>query len=467
MKNREITPDFIAQVTYKTSEEGGRKTPASSGYRPQVKFPFSKDMTSGTQRFIDKEIVYPGEKVKVEITMLSPQLFENQLEIGMDFELREGATIVATGIILDILNGKLVKEATLLEKLESIGIDDFKYCICQYDVGFIPRWNDEEENIIIVVIRENEKGFHELEVFFTDLHEEETLGEKVFEMNFLDKKIDASAIVNKSICDELMPDQDFKFSKKKNGYLIEDFHIASKLFFRIVDLIIDKKPSFKLDSTPIQEDPVYTEIKKVLRGELMIDTLKKELIYWIHNRFKIEVLHIVYDTIHDGELYRINVIVKTRDEVESMRSSDFNYKKSYQEEIENAYVNIYGKESVMNTGLYRRLFVCYTSFHDLHVQYNTQFITSEEVREIINHFSDIEIWNILDFHGGIFVCLYTQEQVKNLDADTIEKLKKHIYSVEKKYDEFDKLTEENFSINFISKETIDNDYNGHFINLFR
>jgi hypothetical protein len=36
------SPDFIAELKYRITEEGGRKTPVfKTGYRPQVKFPFS------------------------------------------------------------------------------------------------------------------------------------------------------------------------------------------------------------------------------------------------------------------------------------------------------------------------------------------------------------------------------------------------------------------------------------------
>ena len=46
-----------------TTEQGGRKTPAFSSYRPQVKFDFTEMQKSGQQTFIDKETVYPGDKV--------------------------------------------------------------------------------------------------------------------------------------------------------------------------------------------------------------------------------------------------------------------------------------------------------------------------------------------------------------------------------------------------------------------
>ena len=102
--------DFIAELTYFTTEQGGRKTPARSGYRPQVKFDFSESQTSGQQTFIDKEIVYPGEKVLAKIKVISPHFFSDSLEEGMKFEFREGARIIGIGELKNIINDRLEKK---------------------------------------------------------------------------------------------------------------------------------------------------------------------------------------------------------------------------------------------------------------------------------------------------------------------------------------------------------------------
>jgi predicted acetyltransferase len=102
--------DFIAELTYFTTEQSGRKTPASSGYRPQVKFDFTERQTSGQQTFIDKEIVYPGDKVLAKIKVLSPDFFADNLEEGMKFEFREGTIIIGIGELKNIINDRLEKK---------------------------------------------------------------------------------------------------------------------------------------------------------------------------------------------------------------------------------------------------------------------------------------------------------------------------------------------------------------------
>jgi translation elongation factor EF-Tu-like GTPase len=103
---------FTAIIQFRTTKEGGRSGPAKSGYRPQIKFAFTKYQTSGQQNFIGKDIVEPGDLVNAEIRLLSPHFFNFSLSEGMEFEVREGHKIVATGKILQILNDKLKVKKT-------------------------------------------------------------------------------------------------------------------------------------------------------------------------------------------------------------------------------------------------------------------------------------------------------------------------------------------------------------------
>jgi hypothetical protein len=100
-------PDFIAKVTYLTTEQGGRKGYAASGYRPHVKFDGRKELTSGEQLFIDKDKVFPGESVKAEIRILGTDFFKNYLFVGQHFEVAEASHLVGHGEILEVLNPNL------------------------------------------------------------------------------------------------------------------------------------------------------------------------------------------------------------------------------------------------------------------------------------------------------------------------------------------------------------------------
>jgi translation elongation factor EF-Tu-like GTPase len=102
MKN--LTPSFIARLKYRTSEEGGRETPAKSGYRLQVAFDFTETQTSGQQIFLDKEIVYPGDTITAEITVLTLDIIKGKIKVGMTYEFHEDAKVIGTGEVLEILD---------------------------------------------------------------------------------------------------------------------------------------------------------------------------------------------------------------------------------------------------------------------------------------------------------------------------------------------------------------------------
>jgi hypothetical protein len=100
-------PDFIAKVTYLTTQEGGRINYAVSGYRPHVKFDGKKELTSGEQLFIDREKVFPGDTVTAEIRLLGKDYFKNYLYVGQHFEVAEASHLVGHGEVLEIINPDL------------------------------------------------------------------------------------------------------------------------------------------------------------------------------------------------------------------------------------------------------------------------------------------------------------------------------------------------------------------------
>ena len=99
--------DFIAELIYKSTKDGGRISPASTGIRPAIKFSFSDYLTSGQQTFIDKKMVNPGDTVTAFIKILSVDIFKHTLIEGMEFEFMEGPRVTGIGKIIQIINPEL------------------------------------------------------------------------------------------------------------------------------------------------------------------------------------------------------------------------------------------------------------------------------------------------------------------------------------------------------------------------
>ncbi|NVK27763.1 MAG: hypothetical protein HWE14_06950 [Flavobacteriia bacterium] len=105
------TPDFIAELTYFSTEEGGRKAPALSGYRPHLEFDHSPGkLTTGSQRFIGKEWIEPGQTIEAEITMVRPEFFFGKIKVGDTFNFGEGARVMGAGVVKSVFDERLLKK---------------------------------------------------------------------------------------------------------------------------------------------------------------------------------------------------------------------------------------------------------------------------------------------------------------------------------------------------------------------
>jgi elongation factor Tu len=89
---------FEAEVYILKAEEGGRKTPFQNGYRPQFYFR-TTDVTGTIELPKDKEIVMPGDNVKITVTLISKIAMEEKLR----FAIREGGHTVGSGVVTKII----------------------------------------------------------------------------------------------------------------------------------------------------------------------------------------------------------------------------------------------------------------------------------------------------------------------------------------------------------------------------
>lgn len=103
-------PDLIARVIYLTIEQGGRRTPAGNGHRPQTKFEGLRGITPAEQVFTDeREYILPGDSAEAKITLVSKDAFKGELYAGQMFEFFDNEKPVGTGTILKVLNSELAR----------------------------------------------------------------------------------------------------------------------------------------------------------------------------------------------------------------------------------------------------------------------------------------------------------------------------------------------------------------------
>lgn len=97
----DINQDHVeVEVTFLPTNAGGRSTPVFSGYRCQ--FFYDGEDRDVEQKYINKEIVYPGETVKALIRFYFPENVVGKLKSGKVFLLREGFKVIGYGQITKI-----------------------------------------------------------------------------------------------------------------------------------------------------------------------------------------------------------------------------------------------------------------------------------------------------------------------------------------------------------------------------
>ena len=97
-----LAKDILVEMSYLLTEDGGRKNPTWSGYRPQ--FFYNNHDWDAQHEYIDVEKVYPGDTVKAYLTFMSPQEHFGKLKIGDHFLIREGRKIIAFGHVIEIID---------------------------------------------------------------------------------------------------------------------------------------------------------------------------------------------------------------------------------------------------------------------------------------------------------------------------------------------------------------------------
>lgn len=115
--------DFIAELSFLTSEQGGRKSPAHSGYRPHIEFNnYPEYKTSGSQTYIGKDTASPGETIHAEISILGTAYFSKRLYVNLEFKFCEGSHIIGFGKIIKIVNSNLNIESEADEKMINLNL---------------------------------------------------------------------------------------------------------------------------------------------------------------------------------------------------------------------------------------------------------------------------------------------------------------------------------------------------------
>jgi elongation factor Tu len=111
-----MTPRIDLVGMFHLDAAGGRSAPAFGGhYRPLHKV-YDNYLTSGTHFYPGTESVSPGESTRVEIMLVTPEIYPGSLWVGRVIEVYEGPRRVGTvridEIRTELLRGDPASRAT-------------------------------------------------------------------------------------------------------------------------------------------------------------------------------------------------------------------------------------------------------------------------------------------------------------------------------------------------------------------
>lgn len=99
-------PDFEADIELLATVEGGRSRPSVSGYRPHHQLREGV-LTRGSHEYVGVHEVPPGAIAKARVSLLSRELVDGSLVVGMRIPFSEGRRVVGYATVTSILNPRL------------------------------------------------------------------------------------------------------------------------------------------------------------------------------------------------------------------------------------------------------------------------------------------------------------------------------------------------------------------------
>jgi translation elongation factor EF-Tu-like GTPase len=99
--------NITAKLTLYHTENGGRKSPIHSGYRPNHVFEYKENSTEFVATYIGEinfelDSIHPGETATVNVTFLALHNIKNFLNEGRVWWLHEGERVIGKAQVLTI-----------------------------------------------------------------------------------------------------------------------------------------------------------------------------------------------------------------------------------------------------------------------------------------------------------------------------------------------------------------------------
>lgn len=140
VRRQDIVAHIIVELSLLSTDHGGRKSPVSSGYRPQFYYD-GQDWDASHEYSI--ESLHPGQSTNANLTFFEPKNHIGRLYPSQAFLIREGNRVVGYGRVLEVCDVSLLRHNRYLYV--------FGYCTpTQWSNNTAHGWDDEDSSAVFI-----------------------------------------------------------------------------------------------------------------------------------------------------------------------------------------------------------------------------------------------------------------------------------------------------------------------------
>ena len=213
-------------------------------------------------------------------------------------------------------------------------------------------------------------------------------------------------------------------------------------------------------------DGEYKATKRIKQGKKRVHAPFGELAQWIDTEWKVTVLNVIYDRANALRAPRLQVILEHEAHARKFHRG-VNFDKDKQSAIAARFLEIIGRDNAHAFDV-DGLFVVFSAFSPLAREEADSQISVDEVQALKARIGNPDIWEISRCFGHVTFFFFTDDQVKHYEAEGKKKeYAKMYFGLLKPHDEFGYLREEDFNVDFDSKQNFDEKYESNWFYYYR
>lgn len=224
-------------------------------------------------------------------------------------------------------------------------------------------------------------------------------------------------------------------------------------------------------------DKKYKQTKLIMLGKKTMNEDFKPLADFIHSKFGVQPINIVYDLTEKGTSPRLGIYFEYSHELlnfyvnnkigylntykQNLISRQFQYLTTLKENNANSLL-YYLKKIRRNKYLTNNIFVYYSAFEPIAKVEANERVPLKKIKKLKSDLNCKDIWDISTNFSRTTFFLYTEDQVKYYENSETKKIWADKYfNILEPYNEFGYFKRDNFNIYLDSKENFDNNYSSN------